>query len=373
MEVKCPKCGTINIVDDEILTETGIKIPCKGCGVKLVVKKKVKKASPPPPPPEPASIPEPPPLQFTEDDGFYMPDEGLKSSLAPESENRNPEDQFFDAGFSLGEEKESIKEPSGFDLPEISDLKGDKPAEEKIEEEVVFKEIPAVHKEKPADDNSSSFDMLTESLFTDQEVIESSLPIEEPKKPPVQPPKPSPVIRKSPSKKIPVVKNEVEKRRVIPLFIVLFILIGGVAGLYLWKGEYVINRFFAMSSGNEEFSIVIKAKSRLVNARGERLFYIVGNIRPKNMIVSNIKLRASIYDENDFEKSSIEFYAGNILKEEELRELSPFKVYERLQNEVGDMLSNLNVTPEKGVDFMAVFYDPPAGVVKFRVIDFHKK
>jgi len=373
MEVKCPKCGTFNIVDDESLTETGIKIPCEGCGVKLVVKKKAKKTSPPPPPPPP-SVPEPPPSQFTEDDGFYMPDEELKSSLAPESEIKSPEDHFFDAGFSLGEEKETLKEPSGFDLPATNDLKWEMPVEEKIEEEQIFKEPPSIPEKKSAEDKISSFDMLTESLFTDEEILESSIPVEEPKKPSVRSPQPSPVIKKLPSKKeVPVVKKG-EKSGVGPLLIALFILIGGVTGLYLWKGKYIINRFFEGQSENVEFDVRITAKGRLVNARGENLWYLVGKVKPKNMIVNNIKLKASLYDENGFEKSSIELYAGNILKEEELRGLSPFKVYERLQNEVGDMFSNLNVTPEKGVDFMAVFYDPPPRAeVKIQVINYNKK
>lgn len=369
MEVKCPKCGIINTVDDESLTETGIKIPCAGCGVKLVVKKKVKKVSAPPPPP--TFHPEPLSSEFTEDEGFYMPDDGLKSSFEPEPKTKNNEEQFFDAGFSLGKEIEETKELSEFILPEeIPDLKFETPKEEKIDEEAIFKEVS---QEKPAEEKLPTFDMLTESLFTDEEIIEGSIPVEEPKKapPPLQP---SPIIKKIPLKKTTAVKRETEKRGIGILFITFLFLIGGSAGLYVWKGKEIIGRFFETKNEAVAFDIKIKAQGQMVNAKGERVWYIIGKVRPKNMVVSYIKLKATLYNENGFEEFSREFYAGNILKEEELRYFKPSTVYEFLEREVGDMFSNVNVSPEKGVDFMVVFYNPsPDAEVRFDIVDFQKK
>ncbi len=94
---------------------------------------------------------------------------------------------------------------------------------------------------------------------------------------------------------------------------------------------------------------------------------------PQEKSVSNIKLKASVYDENGFEKRSIEFYAGNIISESELRELSPFKVYELLNREVGESFSNLNVPPGKDLDFMVVFYDlPPEARIEVKVSDWRE-
>ena len=362
MEVKCPKCGTTNTVEDDSLTESGIRIPCAGCGVKLVVKKKIKKTPPPPPP-----LSEPPPLKLTEEEGFYMPDEGLKTGLESEPKQKDLEEQFFDAGFSLGGEAEGLNKSPEFDLSDINNLK-----EEVLQEERISKEPPLFSEEKPAEEPLSGFDLLTDSLFSNEEISEKPVPVEEAPKPP-QAVKTPEVIKKIPARKVQIGRKE-EKRRVNPLFGILFIIMVG-AGVFYWKGKEVVGKFFQEITENSQFDIKITNQNFLVTKRGEKVYFIVGKVRPKGMVVDNIKLKATLYDKNNFEKSSIELYAGNILKDEELRELSPFVVYERLQNEVGEMFSNLNVTPEKGVDFMAVFYDPPPGIeqIQVTVIDYRKK
>jgi len=360
MDVKCPKCGTINTLDDDVVTESGTRISCAGCGVKLVVKKKIKKTSSAPPPPP---ISEPPSLKLTEEEGFYMPDEGLKRSLESEQTPKEIDEQFFDAGFSLGGDAESSNVSLGLDFPGAGDLKEEFPQEE------IFKGPSPLSEEKPAEEELSGFDMLTESLFAGEEVVETPIPAEEPPKPP-QTAKPSSVIKKIPVKKVSAGRKE-ERRGIGPLFGILFLVVLG-AGLFYWKGKEVAT-FFHRVAENSNFDIKIINQRFLVSKRGERVYVIVGKVRPKEIVVDSIKLKAVLYDENGFEKSSIELYAGNILKEDELRELSPFAVYERLQNEVGEMFSNLNVTPEKGVDFMAVFYDPPQGRVQIQVVDYRKK
>lgn len=366
------------MIDDEILTEEGTRVPCKGCGVKLVVKKKTKKVSSPPPPPSSPPSPPPssfqPPLsfpdstpEFKEEEGFYMPEESdFKLSGDLTSDSDASQDQFFDAGFSLGGDKEEFfKEEKVDDFESTSH-------EFKLPEDV---EGHSSFSEAKGDDEISSFDMLTESLFTEEDTGAESavVPVEEPPKE-VKPfqPESSVSLPKKPVtvKRVQIRKMEEKRRSPFIAFFFFPLLLGAIAGLYFWKGKDLLSSDSG-KTGNEFEIQVLSDKNVLVNRDGERIWFIRAKVIPKRRIASHIKLKATLYDESNFPRSEIEFYAGNILKEEELRELSPFKVHERLQNRVGDMFSNVNVQPGKGVEFMAVFYDPPPRAwAKFDVVDY---
>ncbi|MBI5441162.1 MAG: hypothetical protein HY900_08120, partial [Deltaproteobacteria bacterium] len=60
-------------------------------------------------------------------------------------------------------------------------------------------------------------------------------------------------------------------------------------------------------------------------------------------------------------------YCGNVLNDRELATLPRETIEARLQNQVGEALSNVDIAPGNKVPFMLIFTPPPESVDKFDV------
>lgn len=101
---------------------------------------------------------------------------------------------------------------------------------------------------------------------------------------------------------------------------------------------------------------------------GRQVFVIQGGVANKSAGPrSLIRVRGNLFDAAGKTVASREVYCGNVLTETELATLPMETVQARLQNEVGQTLSNVDIAPGSRVPFMVVFPSPPEGVEKFNV------
>lgn len=384
MDVKCPKCGTINKVEDDVfLFDEIAKISCSGCGVKMTVRRKVKKKSTESPlqspPPQPS--PEKSELPFKEE-GFFVPDEEISKTETEDmlktedfSLGGSPpaeEDFFSDEEFRLPDTKDM--ETSDFlsspeeDFIKTHDFGVEKSVEERkeSEEEAFFMPDERLDKEQPPifykDEEKVESDELTERLFAEEPTPQPAV------SPPVSKPSPQPVFRPKVSPKVVAQRPKSRGRGWFGIVFIMFIIGGGAFGFW-WK--FLRNRNYNI---NPNIEIHVTESSSLVNTRGERVLYVKGVLTHNRGILSKIKLRAILTDPNGFKISEKEIYAGNIISEKDLRTLSPFEVEGILQRETGESLANVRVEPGKELGFMVVFYDPPRNVkVKIEVADYQEE
>jgi predicted Zn finger-like uncharacterized protein len=101
---------------------------------------------------------------------------------------------------------------------------------------------------------------------------------------------------------------------------------------------------------------------------GRRVFVIRGQVANRSERSQGlIKVRGALFGEKGVELAVREAYCGNVLSERELESLPRETIEARLQNQVGEALSNVDIAPGSAVPFMLVFLPPPEAVAKYDV------
>jgi hypothetical protein len=105
------------------------------------------------------------------------------------------------------------------------------------------------------------------------------------------------------------------------------------------------------------------------NIRGQKLFIVEGKvINQFDTPRSFIKLKGMLFDANGAEIVSREAFAGWSFSEDELRNLSSKEVDDKLNNKMGESLSNFDIPPSAIRPFMIVFYDVMGAVSSVSVV-----
>lgn len=103
-------------------------------------------------------------------------------------------------------------------------------------------------------------------------------------------------------------------------------------------------------------------------AGGRRFFLIRGEVMNKAGSAQGIiRVKGRLFGPRGAEIASREVYCGNVLTDGDLANLSREAIEARLQNQVGEALSNVDIAPSAKVPFMVVFPSPPDGVEKYVV------
>ncbi|OEU61243.1 MAG: hypothetical protein BA870_11650 [Desulfuromonadales bacterium C00003094] len=107
----------------------------------------------------------------------------------------------------------------------------------------------------------------------------------------------------------------------------------------------------------------------LNNQREGRLFIIQGQVlnegaEPRATIV----VQGRVYDAKGVQLAQQRAFCGNPMGKEQLRVWPLMRMTERMQNQFGEMLANLNLEPQRAIPFTLVFKDLPGEVVAFDVI-----
>lgn len=105
------------------------------------------------------------------------------------------------------------------------------------------------------------------------------------------------------------------------------------------------------------------------NQREGRLFIIQGQVlnegaEPRASIV----VKGSIYDSGGARLAEQKAFCGNPMGKEQLRVWSIMRMTERMQNQFGEMLANLNLESQRAIPFTLVFNDLPGEVAEFEVV-----
>lgn len=102
---------------------------------------------------------------------------------------------------------------------------------------------------------------------------------------------------------------------------------------------------------------------------GRRVFVIRGRIVNKSRSAQGlIRVKGNLFGRDGGTLTSAEVYCGNQLSDRELAVLPRATIEARLQNQVGEALSNVDVAPGGKVPFMIVFSAPSAKVENFNVL-----
>jgi predicted Zn finger-like uncharacterized protein len=105
------------------------------------------------------------------------------------------------------------------------------------------------------------------------------------------------------------------------------------------------------------------------NQREGRLFIIQGQVlnegdEPRAAIV----VKGSVYDAGGTRLAEQSAFCGNPMGKEQLRVWPMMRMTERMQNQFGEMLANLNLEPQRDIPFTLVFKDLPGEVAEFEVV-----
>lgn len=101
-------------------------------------------------------------------------------------------------------------------------------------------------------------------------------------------------------------------------------------------------------------------------AGGHKAFVIRGVVVNRSGAPQGlIRLRGSAFGADGATLDTKEVYGGNTFTDDELASLPADTLEQRLQNEVGQGLKNVDVAPGARVPFMVVFPSAPAGILKY--------
>ncbi len=391
MFVSCPKCHARYDVPDEKLAKGAVKIRCARCTNLFAVRRRVGT------PPEPAS----PAVEPSREEPRPEPE----SPPAAQADAGTPEARFEDFDFdgspqeAPGPEAEA-EAPAQDELPPLGELDlGDFGGEG----ESVQPESEGSEASEPDLPDLEDLPSLGELDLGDFEVGPEEAeaapaaepePLERVREEDLVPPRPSGGVqvqsladdmprldlqrgprRPEPGKRSPLVARD---RRRSPLFWVVVLAAVGAAG-FTGYNVYRHPEAFTFLSPSKIRALWHR---RAVNARltvqnlegyyrevgGRRVFVIRGEVWNRSQAPQSlIRVRGNLFDAQGNPLASREVFCGNVLTEADLAKLSPQDVEARLQNEVGEGLSNMDIQPGGRVPFMVVFLPAPEGATKFNV------
>jgi len=106
----------------------------------------------------------------------------------------------------------------------------------------------------------------------------------------------------------------------------------------------------------------------ITNRREGRLFVVQGQVLNEGPEArAAIVVQGTVYDRAGGRVAQQSAFCGNPMSKEQLRAWSMLRMSERMQNQFGEMLANLNLEPQKAIPFTLVFKGLPGEVAEFEV------
>ena len=340
MIIECERCHTKFNLDESLLKESGSKVRCSIC-------KHVFTAFPP-----------------KEEPGIegFKTEKIEEAEIIPPEETDKEEDIIPDVdktivtealeGIGQGEEEEGIEAISFEDISQIDSGFLREQEEEGLEVDI--------------DEAMDRAEKVEEKILAREEG-ERGEEIKEIKKPD----KPQPIIKK--------------RRRSavwITILLIVFILIGAAAALYVFKPDLLFEYFPSLTKslpkeqvfdmGNKRLSInrdPADLKGYFIDSeKAGKLFVVKGSITnnyPDKR--SFIRVRSNILDSKGKVVKSKIAYAGNTVGDKELLSLSMVEINNRLMNKFGKDKVNTNILPNSSIPFMIIFSNLPENISEFTV------
>jgi len=190
-------------------------------------------------------------------------------------------------------------------------------------------------------------------------------------------------------------QEEKKSSKAVPILIVLLVLILGVGAVVYFKAWTLVgldteslknlpvigNMLMEETGGDAETAPGESPADRVrkIELRNVKQYY-VANEKTGNLFVvegkavnkfdapkEQIKVEVVLYDGTGNVLTSQSFLCGNQLSQFQLQVQTQKEVEDGLSSEVGILSNNTFVRPGNSVPFMAVFFQPPAGVKEFLV------
>jgi len=366
MRVSCNRCQTQYDVPDEKLARGAVKVRCSQCGHTFGVRMRSARTTPVEPlPAEPdfpsfgEDIPAPP---SPEPEEAALPEARFEDfdfpSSQPEPPRVPPEPESFGALEGLSDDDMAalgeLDLGSFDDLDKDLDLRGE-PLDEALREPEPVERVKEEDLLSPRSRGEAPIQGLTEEM--------PRLDIPRGPRRQEMPGKPSPIVARD--------------RRRSPLHWVVVVAALGTLGytgynLYLhpeaftflnpakirtlWQNRQIEARFNVEGLSGDYQSL----------SAGRRAFVIRGDLINRSTTAQSLlRVEGTLYGKDGTTLATREVFCGNILSDTELSSLSNENIEARLQNEVGQAMSNMEVPPGGRVGFMVVFPSPPTGVEKF--------
>lgn len=358
MIVICDKCNTKYKLDDATITEEGVKVRCSKCGNTFIVKK--------------------PKAEDIQKMGQF-PDESQDAGSRM--------DIHSDLDRAINETINTIAsdQPGSPEAGTEFDWSGLSAEEKQENPKVQEAEEPAALEWTPESQPGQDTDLIqaAESVIKD---IATDSPATQPE-PVHEEPKPLPptvehVVRESikqgRSEYIPRALLSVVKKIGLSLVVLAAVAVSGYFA-YVYRqqlsrlGSEMTEIVSSYMTSHKPVSIGVSVSDSrgyfLKNIRGQQLFVISGTVtNVTKHSVSFIKLTATILDNNNTIISTKDFYAGNVLSDDDLRTLTSDQINSNLNNEMGQSLKNFNIPSDTGIPFMVVFFDVPDNLTSFTVV-----
>lgn len=343
MIIECERCRSKFNLEDSLLKEEGSKVRCSVCRHVFVAY-----------PPEPAFSLEAPPEKETPGELG----ETVALDSPPDLEDFGPsmeKDTLLtdvDTLFKEATAKEAGAEEA-FQAMSLDDLTLEEGKEEKKVEE-----------EEEGHD-------LAEAMGLAEE-IESTLTTKDKEKKAGK--KEEAVI---PPKHIPIKKGHGLMRALVILLVFLALVMGGGAAAFLWAPDLLpdpvsflksMKKEEAPDPGTRQLRFSGVEGSFVQSNRGGELFVIQGNVinkygKPRSFVL----LRASILGEKGKVMKTKLAYAGNPLKEDEVKALSLEEIEKAGKNRAGKGGMNLKIKPDGSIPFTVVVEDLARDASEFTV------
>lgn len=165
-------------------------------------------------------------------------------------------------------------------------------------------------------------------------------------------------------------------RLLFKVILAIFLLL--ILGYGIINREQIQKEYKNLVSGFIENQVPSEASGRiglikltggyLFNSQKDDYFVIHGEaVNESKGLRSSVLVRGTIYGENGEIIQSQSAYCGNPLKDNILNKLEFKEIRDRMNNELGENLVNLNIAPGKSVPFTIVFNQVPKNIKEFTV------
>lgn len=163
-------------------------------------------------------------------------------------------------------------------------------------------------------------------------------------------------------KPVPQKTQTIAVNKLLTIGIIILVIVGVILG-YKYLSKPSKKPMSDTTVRAEVASVKINPQTQaffIENVQVGQILVVQGEVtNTSNSNINFVLLEGKVIGTNGRPLLSQRFYAGNIMKKEELAQLTVDKIQERMMRREGDNLSNVRVKPGDKIPFMVVFYNLP--------------
>lgn len=343
MILTCPQCSTQFHINPKRIADTGTKVRCSRC-------KEVFLATKP--------LPQPPPEPEQEDFTFTEPEHS-------EPEHSQPEQTETTTRFPPDPVDEEPEMPT-----DIDDVDFDYDRFQELDADKEFSDTKVDASANNGDDTSEHLEKTKNSAVAlDNDAPDENLV------PPWSAASDDADDGTETWQEAPKSSPFASLIRILLLLILAILIIAGV--MVFMNGPDHLNQILRQYFGQQapsppqltgEMTLGEMDGKFIINEQGSELFLIRGEVTNRfNQAQSAVQVKGILYDQHGKPLAQKTVFCGNPLTDEELRTLPFSELEQRMGNQFGKDLINMNIASGKTIPFAIVFRNLPENVSEFSV------